>query len=164
MRVVVTGLGTVTPIGTGRQEFWTSLLEERCGFTDVASFDTSRYKVHRGSEVHGFEPTRYVHRQDPDSMGRTSQLAIAAARLSLDDAGLDAESYPPQRAGVCMGTTSGEPLVIEQLDDCIVGECLGDSDPLFFIPLPVPRHWKPRGQGILAGGREPSYPHRLRCR
>lgn len=136
MRVVVTGLGAVTPIGTGREDFWTSLLEGRNGFGDVTSLDISGYKVNRGCELRDFDASPYFQRQDPNSMGRTSHLAVAAARMALGDAGLDADSYPSERAGVCIGTTSGEPLVIEELDDCIVGECLDESDKHFSYRYP----------------------------
>src|SRR5262249_24188312 len=58
--VVVTGLGMVTSIGTGREEFWDALLAGRCGFAPVSSFDTSRYSVHTGGEIKDFNPRNYV--------------------------------------------------------------------------------------------------------
>lgn len=125
-RVAITGLGAVTPIGTGKDELWEGLLGGRCGFSPVASFDTSAYRVHLGAEVKGFSAEPYVKVLDPSSIGRASQFAIAAARLALDDAGLQAceassdelaPGIPRARAGVAMGTTSGEPLEIEHFDD-----------------------------------------------
>lgn len=88
-RVVVTGIGAVTSIGTGREAFWTNLLAGRCGISPVESFDTSRYAVHRGAEVKEFSPAGYLQRHRPETVGRASQFAIAAARLALHDAGLD---------------------------------------------------------------------------
>jgi 3-oxoacyl-[acyl-carrier-protein] synthase II len=127
-RIAVTGLGAVTPVGTGKEEVWASLLAGRLGFAPVASFDTSSFNVHLGAEVRGFSPARYVRRQDPGRMGRASQLAIAAARLALADAGLGGEpveagepvevtEVAPELAGVAMGTTSGEPREVERFDD-----------------------------------------------
>ncbi|MGC2695760.1 MAG: beta-ketoacyl-[acyl-carrier-protein] synthase family protein [Candidatus Angelobacter sp.] len=116
-RVVVTGIGMVTSIGTGRQEFWSSLLAGRCGFSPVKSFDTSRYSVHLGAEIQNFEPEDYVHKLDRHSIGRSSQLAIAAARLAITDGALDLTGIDVERAGVCAGTTSGEPHFIERFDD-----------------------------------------------
>lgn len=116
-RVVVTGIGMVTSIGTGRQEFWSSLLAGRCGFGPVKSFDTSRYSVHLGAEIQNFRPEDYVHKLDPHSIGRSSQLAIAAARLAITDGALDLTGIDVERAGVCAGTTSGEPHFIERFDD-----------------------------------------------
>src|SRR5690349_8118070 len=112
--VVVTGLGMVTSIGTGREEFWNALLAGRCGFKEVKSFDTSRYAVHVGGEIEFFNPRRYVVNCDPNSIGRTSQLAIAAARLALEDGLLKLHTANRDRFGVCIGTTSGEPHFIER--------------------------------------------------
>jgi 3-oxoacyl-[acyl-carrier-protein] synthase II len=116
-RIAVTGLGLVTPIGEGRQAVWEGLLAGRSGFAPVESFDTRGFSAHLGAEVRGFDPARWVRRQDPAALGRASQLAIAAGRQALDDAGLDPESLEPERAGVAMGTTSGEPREVERFDD-----------------------------------------------
>ncbi|HEX6903133.1 MAG TPA: beta-ketoacyl-[acyl-carrier-protein] synthase family protein [Thermoanaerobaculia bacterium] len=116
-RIAVTGLGLVTPIGAGRREVWEGLLAGRSGFAPVESFDTRAFSVHVGAEVRGFRPEGYVRTLDPDELGRASQLAIAAARMALDDAGLDPGAVTPERAGVAMGTTSGEPREVERFDD-----------------------------------------------
>lgn len=111
-RVVITGVGLVTAIGTGREAFWTALLAGKSGIGPVTSFDTSPLPSHIGAEIRGFDPTKYVTRQPAENLGRASQLAVAAARLALEDAKLElpANRY---RAGVSMGTTSGEPLFVE---------------------------------------------------
>jgi len=123
-RVAVTGIGVVTPIGTGRRELWESLLAGRSGFAPVASFDTGRHPVHVGAEVKGFRAEDHLRRLDPARLGRASQMAAAAALLALADAGLEADleagEIDPETAGVSMGTTSGEPLEIERLDDRIL--------------------------------------------
>jgi 3-oxoacyl-[acyl-carrier-protein] synthase II len=119
-RVAVTGIGAVTPLGTGREELWENLLAGRCAFAPVTSFDTSAFNVHLGAEVHGFAPELYVRTLAPAALGRASQFAIAAARLALGDAGVDPEALLAggrERAGVAMGTTSGEPLEVERFDD-----------------------------------------------
>jgi 3-oxoacyl-[acyl-carrier-protein] synthase II len=115
--IVVTGLGMVTPIGTGREEFWNALIAGKCGFGPVQSFNTSGYSVHLGAEILDFEPKDHVVRLGTRVIGRSSQLAIAAARLALTDASLDLETIDRRRAGVCVGTTSGEPHFIERFDD-----------------------------------------------
>lgn len=124
-RIVVTGLGLVTPIGAGRDRVWEGLLAGRCGFSAVESFDTSRHPAHVGAEIKGFQPEPYVRRQDPARLGRASRLAVAAARMAMEDAGLDPETLDPERAGVAMGTTSGEPLEVERFDDLLLG---GEAD------------------------------------
>lgn len=87
--IAVTGLGVVSPVGVGRRAFWDALLEGRCGVGPVESFDTSCYRVHVGTEVKDFEAADHVSNLDPESLGRGSQMAVAAARLAVDDAGLD---------------------------------------------------------------------------
>jgi 3-oxoacyl-[acyl-carrier-protein] synthase II len=121
-RIVVTGLGAVTPVGTGRAELWEALLAGRSGFSDVESFDTRAHTAHKGAEVKGFQPEAHVRHLNPAGLGRASQLAIAAAWLALEDAGIDpaTPAVSPERAGVVMGTTSGEPREIERLDDCLL--------------------------------------------
>ena len=115
--IVVTGLGMVTPIGTGREEVWNALIAGKCGFGPVQSFNTSGYSVHLGAEILDFDPRGHVVRLNSSTIGRSSQLAIAAARLALADASLDLQTIDRNRAGVCVGTTSGEPHFIERFDD-----------------------------------------------
>jgi len=114
---VVSGLGLVTSLGNGREQFWESLLEGRSGITPVASFDTSAYEVHLGGEIRGFRAADHVRHQDPALLGRASQMAIGAAHLALTDAALDPATLDPRRVGVAMGTTSGEPVEVERFDD-----------------------------------------------
>jgi 3-oxoacyl-[acyl-carrier-protein] synthase II len=141
--VVVTGMGMVTSIGSGREQFWESLLAGRCGFGPVKSFDTSGYGVHLGAEIVDFNPGDYVHRLNPELIGRSSQLAIAAARLALADAHLDLNNIDREHAGVCVGTTSGEPYYIERFDDHYVQGSLSRLGDEFITRYPchvVPGH------------------------
>jgi 3-oxoacyl-[acyl-carrier-protein] synthase II len=135
-RVVVTGIGAVTPVGTGREETWENLLAGRCGTGPVESFDTSAYPVHQGAEVKGFRPADHLVILDPAAIGRASQLAAAAARLALADAGLDPGEVEPERAGVAMGTTSGEPQEVEVFDDHYVADDLAAVGPEFMTRYP----------------------------
>lgn len=115
-RVVVTGLGAVTPVGAG-EEVWHNLLAGRSGFAPVESFDTSKFNTHLGAEVRGFDPAPWIRKLDPSRLGRASQLAVAAARMALENAGIGPGDVAPERAGVAMGTTSGEPREVERFDD-----------------------------------------------
>lgn len=135
-RVVVTGIGVLTPIGIGRERFWDQVLEAANGIDEVTSFCTANYKVHRGGELRGFRASQHVLRQDPNQMGRTSQLAVAAARLALSDADLNTGTHQPQRTGVCMGTTSGEGPVVERFDDCLVEGSPESVNPRFVNTYP----------------------------
>jgi len=115
-RIVITGLGLVTPVGVGREEAWRALLAGCCGIREVESFDATGFTSRLGAEVRGFEPAGLLARIDPAGVGRASQFAAVAARLALTDAGLPTVA-DPERAGVAMGTTSGEPREIEDFDD-----------------------------------------------
>jgi 3-oxoacyl-[acyl-carrier-protein] synthase II len=142
--VAVTGLGIVTSIGTGRQQFWDSVLAGRCGFGPVKSFDTHDYSVHVGAEISDFCADDHVLELEPESIGRTSQLAIAASRLALEDGALDLSGVNRNRVGVCVGTTSGECHSIERFDDQYVqgridqvGREFLDGYPCHVVPFHV---------------------------
>ncbi|HSL84838.1 MAG TPA: beta-ketoacyl-[acyl-carrier-protein] synthase family protein [Thermoanaerobaculia bacterium] len=138
-RIVISGLGLVTPVGTGRGAFWEAVLAGRHGFAPVRSFDTSGFSVHLGAEVVDFRPEDHLRNLDPGALGRASQLAVAAARLALADAGLDPGgpgAPDPGRSGVAMGTTSGEPREVERFDDLYVAEALDGLGPEFIRRYP----------------------------
>src|SRR5712692_1312281 len=135
-RVVVSGIGMVTSIGIGREEFWTNLLLGRSGIGTVDSFDTSDYSVHKGAEVRQFEPENYVLNLDVRQVGRASQLAIAAARLAMLDADVQIASVDRRRVGVSMGTTSGEPREVERFDDHYSADTLDQLGPEFIRRYP----------------------------
>ena len=116
-RVVITGVGVVSPIGTGKDLFWKELLAGTSGIRPVSSFDSSAFSAHIGAEVPDFNPKDHLEHQKPEAMGRASQMAIGAARLAITDAGLDLDTLTRARAGVSMGTTSGEPLFVEYYND-----------------------------------------------
>lgn len=116
-RIVITGLGLITSIGAGRETFWQAILAGRSGIGPVRSFDASAFPSHIGAEVCDFSPEPYLRRQPPAELGRASQMAVAAARLAIEDSGLDLESCNLRRLGVSMGTTSGEPWFVERYND-----------------------------------------------
>jgi len=135
-RIVITGIGVVTPIGTGCEVFWNNLLAGQSGIAPVQSFDTSAYNVHRGAEVKEFNAEDHILNLDAAHLGRASQFAIAAARLALADAGVEIDSLDRKRAGVSMGTTSGEPREVERFDDSYVGGNLDQIGPEFLELYP----------------------------
>ncbi|HTM48628.1 MAG TPA: beta-ketoacyl-[acyl-carrier-protein] synthase family protein [Bryobacteraceae bacterium] len=116
-RVVITGMGLVTPIGTGRAMFWERLTAGANGIGPVQSFDTTGYSAHLGAEVKDFDPSEHVRTRPPEALGRGSQLAVAAARMALEDSGVDLTARDRYRIGVSMGTTSGEPQMVERYND-----------------------------------------------
>ena len=114
-KIVVTGVGVVTSIGTGKEIFWRNLLAGKCGIRPVKAFSTEGFPVHCGAEIEDFAGDAYVHRLREAEIGRASQFAIASARLALEDAGLSITETGCRGSGVVIGTTSGEPNLIESV-------------------------------------------------
>ncbi len=106
-RVVVTGMGAITPIGNSVPEFWESALAGKSGIGILTSFDHSNYPVHIAGEVKGFDPEEYMERRDARRMSRFSQFAIAATRQALQHADLDLDQTDRNRVGVLIGNGIG---------------------------------------------------------
>jgi 3-oxoacyl-[acyl-carrier-protein] synthase II len=118
-RVVITGLGVLSPIGIGIDEFWKAAVGGTNGIGLVTAFDTSMFRTRVGGEVKQFLPENYLSAKEISSMGRSSQFAIAAAAMAVTHAGLDLSKENPFRIGVSCGTTMGEPQVLEQCIEMI---------------------------------------------
>ena len=121
-RVVITGVGIVSSIGVGKDEYWENVLQGKCGTADIESFDTSDFENQRGGEIKNFDPGPYLTDQEINEYERTSQLAISASRLALSDAGLESPPENTSRLGVSMGTTLGGITALEKLDKIWVSE------------------------------------------
>lgn len=113
-RVVITGLGLVTPIGTGVQKFWQAALNGENGVRPLKIFDPTEFRTKTGGEVLDFNPEEFLSEQDIERMGRSSQFAVSAAKMAIEDAGIDMTHENPFRVGVSMGTTMGEPQILEK--------------------------------------------------
>jgi 3-oxoacyl-[acyl-carrier-protein] synthase II len=139
-RVVVTGIGPVSSIGTGIAEFGAALRAGVSGAAPVRSFDPTGFPHVYAAEVPDFVPERHLRRLDPTGWGRSSQFAAAAARLAVTDAGLDTDLVPAGRIGVVMGTTSGESQVVEALTaQAVAGGGGGAFEPAALGKLPAAR-------------------------
>lgn len=114
-RVVITGLGPVSSVGIGVSAFAAALRDGRSGISPITSFDVSGFPHVCAGEVRNFDPARILKRVQPGCWGRSSLFAAAAARLAVDDAGVDLDREPLDRVGVVMGTTCGESQVSEAL-------------------------------------------------
>ncbi len=106
-RVVVTGLGAVTPIGNTVPEFWESIRAGRIGIAPITKFDTTDYKVKLAAEVKGFVAKDRMDFKSARRMDAFSQYAVAAAKEAFEDAKLDMEQEDPYRVGVCVGSGIG---------------------------------------------------------
>ena len=106
-RVVVTGMGAVTPIGTGADAFWNGIVNEQIGFAPITTFDASEYKCKLAAEVKNFDPTLYMDKKAARRMEQFSQFAVAATKEAMEDAGLDMEKEDPYRVGCAVGSGIG---------------------------------------------------------
>ncbi len=106
-RVVITGVGAVTPLGLNVPEMWDALLAGRSGVTKITQFDASDLACQIAAEVKNFDPKRYINFKAARRMARVSQLAVAAAQEAIKDAGLEKPVPEPERTGVLVGTAMG---------------------------------------------------------
>lgn len=106
-RVVITGMGALTPLGLSVDETWAGLVAGRSGITEITAFDASEFPIRIAGEVKGFDPTEYIDFKEARRMARCSQMALAAGFQAMADAGLGAQVPDPERAGVVMGTGIG---------------------------------------------------------
>ena len=106
-RVVVTGMGTVNPIGKNLDEYWHSLIEGRSGASPIERFRSDRLATKFACQVNNFDPTDYLDRKAAQRMARFSQMAVAASGMALEDSGLDLAKEDNFRVGVAMGTGIG---------------------------------------------------------
>lgn len=129
-RVVVTGLGVISSIGFGASKFAQALRQGSNGISEISIFDTEGFPSKRGGEVKGFEPHHWITTLNPTSLGRSSQFAVAAARLAVEDAGMPLDMLSQSRCGVCVGTTEGESQATDQIYEKWVQEGPEYLDPL----------------------------------
>ena len=113
-RVVITGLGAVTPIGNTVDAFWDGIKKEQIGIGAITSFDTSDYKVKLAAEVKDFKAADYMDAKAARRMELFSQYAVAAARQAYEDSGLDISKEDPYDAGVIIGSGIGSLPALER--------------------------------------------------
>jgi 3-oxoacyl-[acyl-carrier-protein] synthase II len=113
-RVVITGLGAITPIGTGIDEFWQGLVEGRNGVGRISSFDAAKYPVKVAAEVKDFDAEKFMPLKRVDRNSRTTHMAIAASRMAIESAKLDMTQEKRERAGTVIATGGAPTLLIDQ--------------------------------------------------
>ncbi len=113
-RVVVTGMGAVTPIGITVEKFWESVLEGKVGIGPIQNFDTTQYKAKLSAEVIDFDPKAYIEPKAAKRMDRFSQMAVTASIEAMQDSGLNIEEEDSYRLGVCVGSGVGSLMGIER--------------------------------------------------
>ncbi len=113
-RVVVTGMGAVTPIGNDVESFWQGLKDKKVGIGPISYFDTTDFKCKLAAEVKDFDPKAYMDPKAARRMERFSQLAVAASKQALEQSGLDMSKEDPYRVGVCVGSGIGSLQAMEK--------------------------------------------------
>ena len=106
-RVVITGLGAITPVGNTAETFWQALLAGQSGIGTITRFDAADYDAKIAGEVKGFDPTAFIDKKEARRMDRFTQFAIAASRMALSDSGLDLEKEDRSRIGAFVGSGIG---------------------------------------------------------
>ena len=113
-RVVITGMGAITPVGNDVQTFWESLKAGKCGIGPITKFDVSDYKVKLAAEVKDFDVTQYVDKREARRMDVNCHFALAAAQQAVDQAGLKEGNFDPYRTGVIYGSGVGGLAIAEE--------------------------------------------------
>lgn len=136
MRVVITGLGVISPIGNNIIDFWNSVKEGKCGISFIEYFDTENFATKLGAEVKDFDPTQYIDPKSARRTDRNTQFAIAASQQAIDQSGLDLEKIDKERFGVIIGSGIGGMRTFEKEHVALLEKGPRRVSP-FFIPMMI---------------------------
>ena len=135
-RVVVTGMGAITPIGNSVEEFWNSIKEEKIGFDNITYFDTADYKVKLAAEVKNFNPEDYMDKKAARRMEPFCQYAVAATKEAIEDAGINMENEDPYMVGCSIGCGVGSMQSMEKEHTSLINKGPSRVSPMF-VPLMI---------------------------
>ncbi|MBQ4115677.1 beta-ketoacyl-[bacterium] len=142
-RVVITGLGAVTPCGIGVDEFWKNMLDGVSGISLTEAMDTERHTVKISGEIKNFEPEKYLDAKEAKRMDRFTQFAMVAADEAIRDAGLTAEDYDPYKVGVIVSAAAGGFKTFEKSHKDIIEKgptkCSPFTIPMLIVDMPSGR-------------------------
>jgi 3-oxoacyl-[acyl-carrier-protein] synthase II len=133
-RVVVTGMGAITPVGTGTEDYWRALLNGVSGVGPITHFDASEYTTQIAAEVKDFDPEQYMERKEAKRMDRFVQLSVAATMLAVEDAGLKIDGDSADRTGVLIGSGIGGTATWEEQHAALLERGPRRVSP-FFVPM-----------------------------
>jgi len=136
-RVVVTGIGIVSPLGNDAKSSWTGVINGQSGISKITRFDASAYACQIAGEVKGFNPDQWVPKKEQKKMDRFIQYAMAAAKMALDDSGFQVTEQNADRTGVIVSAGMGGLPGIEDTYDTLLSRGPGRVTP-FFIPMVIP--------------------------
>lgn len=134
-RVVITGMGVISPLGSSVDELWRRALEGDSGITELTAIDPTAYPCKVAGQVHDFDPTEWMDRKTARRMARFSQFAIAAGKQALDDAGLDLEMEDRERVGTVIGNGGGGVPDTDKAMRTVLGRGGMKVDPLYVAKM-----------------------------
>lgn len=135
-RIVVTGMGAVTPLGIGVEATWEGLRSGRSGISKISHFDASDFSSQIAGEVNGFDPADWLEPREVRHTDRFTQFAVAASKMAVEDAALDFERTDPDRVGVLIGSGIGGTATWEEQHTILMTKGPGRISP-FFIPMMI---------------------------
>lgn len=135
-RVVITGIGVISPIGTGKEKYFQSLKDGISGVGHITRFDTEGYDTKIAAEVKDFEPTEYIDKKESRRMDRFTQYAVAASKMAIEDSKLNVEAIDSNKFGVCIGSGIGGMETLEAQHDVLREKGPGRVSP-FMIPMMI---------------------------
>lgn len=135
-RVVVTGMGVISPVGTGLNKFWDSLVKGKSGIDKITRFDTSDLPSRIAGEVRDFNPEAYIEKKELKRLDRFTQFAISATKMALEDADLDLSTVDKTRIGVILGSGIGGNATWEEQHSILLSKGPKRVSP-FFIPMMI---------------------------
>jgi 3-oxoacyl-[acyl-carrier-protein] synthase II len=159
-RVVVTGIGLVTPLGVGREETWSALIEGKSGIGPITLFDTTDFATKFAGEVKGFDPTRWIEKREAKSQDRFLHFGIAAAQMAWDDSGVKLDD--PERFGVFIGAGLGGVATIERTHSALKEKGPRRGISPYFVPMIIV-NMAPGLVSIRLGLKGPSMSHVSAC-
>lgn len=135
-RVVVTGLGAITPIGNNVKDFFENVKAEKTGFSEITQFDASEYKCRLAAEVKDFDPAFYMDKKSARRMERFSQFAVAASKEAMEDSAIDMEKEDPYRVGCAISSGIGSLQAMEREHKRLLEKGPSRVNPLL-VPLMI---------------------------
>ncbi|WP_130806895.1 beta-ketoacyl-ACP synthase II [Senegalia massiliensis] len=135
-RVVITGIGVISPIGIGKDTFWESLVNGKSGVDYITKFDTEDYPTKIAAEVKDFDPVNYIDKKDAKRMDRYSQFAVAASKIAIQDSKINLDKIDKERFGVILGSGIGGIETFETQNEKLIKKGPKRISP-FFIPMMI---------------------------
>lgn len=135
-RVVITGIGAITPIGNNKEEFWQGIINKKCGIDNISLFDASTFKTKFDAEVKDYDPLKYFDLKQSKRLDRVSQFALIAAKEAIEDSKINKENTDYEKVGIFVSSGIGGLITIE--NQCEVNISKGNNriSPMF-IPMSI---------------------------